>query len=310
MPAPILLYGASGYTGRCCIDVLEQAGIPYLVGGRSREKLAAAAGPGCIGVRVAPAENLGATFRDVGCVISTVGPFARHGLPVLDAAIAAGAHYVDTTAERTFMEAALTRHDDAEAAGITALPSCGVEYAPMFLAAALLPDGPVDSYLWLDDFLPTRGSVRSMVAMAGIGPTPRPFSVTVEERRGWAIRFPGAESVFLHPDCRTHLCLRLHVAKLISPARFSDAIADRLSDPSPEVRRASGYTVVVASGSEAIRIDGQDVYASTGRFAVQLARLLVDGRAHTPGVLPVGAAIDPELALAALSLTTRRVSLG
>jgi hypothetical protein len=321
MSGPILVYGATGFTGRCCVAALEDEGVPYLVGGRDAERLRRVAGPRCEGVRVADAADPVAALSGVGCVISAVGPFARHGLPVLDAAIAAGAHYIDTTAEQPFMRAALTRHDAAEAAGVTALPACGVEYAPMFLGAALLPEGPVDSYLWLDDFLPTRGSVRSMVSMAGAGPQPWPYRVAVEERRGFAVRIPGAEAVFLHPDCRTHLVLRLveaapiaaiwPVARLLRPGRFADAIADRLTDPTPAQRAAAGYTVVVASADgTAIRIDGQDVYASTGRFAVQLARLLADGRAHSAGVLPVGRALDPHLALAALRLTARRVRLG
>jgi hypothetical protein len=314
----ILVYGASGFTGQCCVTALEEAGLPYRVGGRSAAKLEAVAGPGCVGMRVADAANLGDAFADASCVIATVGPFARHGLPVLDAAIAAGAHYVDTTAEQPFMRSALTRHDAAVSAGITALPACGVEYAPMFLAAALLGDGPVDSYLWLDDFLPTRGSVRSMVAMAGVGPLRWPRAVQIEERRGYAVTIPGAEAVFLHPDCTTHLMLRAieafpiaaiwPIAKLLPPGRFADAIADRLTDPTPQQRAAATFTVVVTQGGEGIRIDGQDVYASTGRFAVQLARLLTEGRAHSAGILPVGAALDPRLALAALGLTARRIS--
>ena len=318
MSAPILIYGASGFTGQCCVAAMEAAGADYLIGGRNRGKLEAVAGPHCREIRIADATDPGDAFAGVGCVVSTVGPFARFGLPVLDAAIAAGAHYVDTTAEQRFMRMALCRHEADEAAGITALPSAGVEYAPMFLAAALLPPGPVCSYLWLDDFLPTRGSVRSMVSMAGVGPIPWPRSVRVEERVGWAIRIPGAEEVFLHPDSRTHLMLRLFeaapfslmwpLARWLKPDRFADAIAAKVTDPTPQQRADAGYTVVVTQGDQAIRIDGQDVYASTGHFAVQLARLLVDGRAHTAGVLPVGAAMDPELALTALGLTARRVT--
>lgn len=315
---PLLVYGATGYTGRCCVAALEASGVPHLLGGRSAGALEALAGPACQGIRVAEAARLGDAFEGIGCVISTVGPFARHGLPVLDAAIAAGAHYVDTTAEQSFIITARTRHAAAEAAGVTVLPACGVEYAPMFLAAALLPDGPVRSYLWLDDFLPTQGSVRSMVAMAGVGSTPWPHPVRIAGRRGWALRIPGAEAVLLHPDCRTHLMLRFieaaplammwPLAKRLRPARHSDAIAKRITDPSAQQRAAASYTVVVAQGGDAIRIDGQDVYASTGRFAVALARLLLDGHSQTAGVVPVGAALAPEPTLTALGLTARRVA--
>ena len=316
---PILIYGASGFTGRCCVQAAEDAGIDYLIGGRSREKLAAVAGPRCLGVRVADATDPGRAFAGVGCVVSTVGPFARLGLPVLDAAIEAGAHYVDTTAEQSFMQMALTRHTPAEAAGITALPACGVEYAPMLLAAALLPPGAVRSYLWLDDFLPTRGSVSSMITMAGVGPTPWPTRVRVEERKGHGIRIPGAEEVFLHPDCETFLVLRYHEAlpfSLLWPlARWmplpwlGDQITARLSDPTPAQRAQARFTVVVQQGTAAIRLDGADVYASTGRFAVTLGAMLAGGQALRAGVLPVGAALPAEETLERLGLSPRRVSM-
>ena len=318
MSRPILIYGATGFTGRCCVRAAESRGVPYLVGGRNRAGLEAAAGPGCVGVRVADAADPGDAFEGVGCVISTVGPFFRYGLPVLDAAIAAGAHYVDSTAEQSFLKLALTRHDAAKSAGITALPSSGVEYAPMFLAAAMLGEGPVDTYLWLDDFLPTRGSVRSMIAMAGVGPTPRPFVVTFEERRGAAIQIPGAEEILIHPNSRTYLMLRrreaLPFAAVWPIARWfppSDALADwvasQVTDPTDEQCAQARFTAVVVRGDQAMRIDGRDVYGSTGRFCVSLAELLVDGHAESAGVLATGAALDPASTLSHLGLSARRL---
>ena len=73
---------------------LEALGAPYLVGGRDMEALRSVAGPGCAGIRVAHAHDIGDAFEGVGCVLSTVGPFARLGLAPLDAAIAAGADTV------------------------------------------------------------------------------------------------------------------------------------------------------------------------------------------------------------------------
>ncbi len=316
-PKPILIYGASGVTGKLCVDAAEAQGRAYLIGGRNRTKLESVAGPRCLGIRVADASNVGTAFDGVGCVVSTVGPFARYGLPVLDAAIAAGAHYVDTTAEQAFLPMALSRHDQAIAAGVTALPACGVEYAPMFLAASLLGPGPVQTYLWLDDFLPTQGSIRSMVAMAGIGPTPRPTRVQFQERTGWAIRIPGAEEVMVHPDCRTHLVLNLHEALPFSVMwpfsrwlpldRIGDRIASWVTDPTAEQQRAAGYSVFVRQGSRVLRIDGRDVYGSTAQFAVTLAGLLAAGKATAHGVLPVGDALSAKATLEALGLEAKVV---
>ncbi len=314
--APVLVYGATGFTGRHCVAALERMGQPYWVGGRNADALQAVAGPGCVGVRVAEASNPRAAFEGVGCVISTVGPFARHGLPVLDAAIAAGVPYVDTTAEQSFLTMARTRDAAAVAAGVTALPACGVEYLPMFLGAALLGDGPVETWLWLDDFLPTRGSVRSMVAMAGVGPAPRPREVRSGDRSGWAIGIPGAESVLVHPDCRTHLMLgrwealafRLGwpIARWFDGDRLGDRIADRLSDPTAEQSARARFTVIVSRGDAAVRLDGEDVYASTGRFAATTALALARGEARVAGVRAAGEALEPQRLLAAIGLEAKR----
>ena len=56
-----------------------------------------------------------------------------------------------------------------------------------------------------------------------------------------------------------------------------------------------------------MRIDGRDVYGSTGRFCVSLAELLVDGHAESAGVLATGAALDPASTLSHLGLSARRL---
>lgn len=310
--APVLVYGATGFTGRLVVDALERAGEPYLVGGRDAQALRLVSGPRCVGIRVADASDPRDAFRGAGCVVSTVGPFLRHGLTVLDAAIEVGVPYVDTTAEQSFLTLARTRDPAAVAAGVTALPSCGVEYLPMFLAAALLGPGPVETWLWLDDFVPTRGSVRSMVAMAGVGPAPEPREVRSGDRHGWAIGIPGAEAVLVHPDCRTHLILGRWearafqlgwpIARWFDRDRLADRIADRLTDPTAEQRGRARFTVIVSRGAQALRIDGVDVYASTGTFAAAVACKLARGEAQRVGVLSAGEALDPRRLLAAAGM--------
>ena len=43
-------------------------------------------------------------------LVTTVGPFARHGEPAVSAAIDAGAHYLDSTGEPSFVRAVFERH--------------------------------------------------------------------------------------------------------------------------------------------------------------------------------------------------------
>lgn len=313
---PILIYGATGATGRSCVLEAEAGGLPYLVGGRDEAALRAVAGPSCLGVRVAPADAIDPALEGIGAMVSTVGPFARHGLPVLDGAITAGVPYVDTTAEQPFLRLAKARDEAAQAAGVAVLPACGVEYLPMLVGAALLGPGPVETWLWLDDFLPTKGSVRSMVAVAGVGRAPRPRRVRAEERDGWAIGIPGAEEVLVHPDSRAHLVLARRIeaevfrvgwplARWLDLPALADRIAARVTDPTPEQQQTARFTVVVAQGERAVRIDGEDVYRSTARFVVRVAGMLAEGRASVSGVRSVGEALSPHEVLDAVGLTAR-----
>ena len=71
-------------------------------------------------------------------LISTVGPFVRWGEPALQAAIDAGAHYLDSTGEPPFIRAVFERHGvRAEAAGAGLLTAFGYDYVPGNLAGAL-----------------------------------------------------------------------------------------------------------------------------------------------------------------------------
>ncbi|MGH2974589.1 MAG: saccharopine dehydrogenase family protein, partial [Solirubrobacterales bacterium] len=69
---------------------------------------------------------------------TTVGPFARWGGPALDAAIGAGAHYVDSTGEPAFIRRVFEREGPRAAqAGCGLLTAFGYDWVPGNLAGAL-----------------------------------------------------------------------------------------------------------------------------------------------------------------------------
>jgi short subunit dehydrogenase-like uncharacterized protein len=71
-------------------------------------------------------------------LVSTVGPFARYGEPAVQAAIAAGAHYLDSTGEGPFIREVFERHGPgARAAGCALLTAFGYDFVPGNLAGAL-----------------------------------------------------------------------------------------------------------------------------------------------------------------------------
>ncbi|QIL71738.1 NAD(P)H-binding protein [Diaphorobacter sp. HDW4B] len=109
---PVIVYGASGYTGRLVCEYLREYGIPFIAAGRSKEKLDAAMQANVPGVEtavfdvVAVEHSVAALielFRGAKVVINTVGPFAKFGPEVVEACLATGCHYTDTTGEQDWL---------------------------------------------------------------------------------------------------------------------------------------------------------------------------------------------------------------
>lgn len=142
MAARIVVFGATGYTGRLAARALVARGAAPVLAARSRERVEAlAAELGGLESAVAdvgrPA-SIRALVEAGDVLVSTVGPFARWGEPAVRAAIDAGAHYLDSTGEPAFIRAVFERHGaDAEVAGSGLLTAFGYDYVPGNLAGAL-----------------------------------------------------------------------------------------------------------------------------------------------------------------------------
>src|SRR5438874_2542384 len=120
----ILLFGATGYTGKLTAHALTRRGASFVIAGRDRSKLdALAAETGATDVRLArvgDVDGLTGALRDVRVMITCVGPFTRYGETAVEAALRARVHYLDSTGEGTFVQELIERRDaPAKAAGIT-----------------------------------------------------------------------------------------------------------------------------------------------------------------------------------------------
>lgn len=144
---PILLYGATGYTGKLVARELTRRELPFVVSGRDSHKLlqlTEEAGS-AIEARVATVDSHDSLLRamkDVGAVINCAGPFTLYGEPVVKAAIEARAHYLDTTGEQAFMQRVIAGYDGAaRRAGVALINAIGFDYAPGDCAAQVAADG-------------------------------------------------------------------------------------------------------------------------------------------------------------------------
>ena len=142
MPSRIVVFGATGYTGRLTAERLVAQGERPVLAGRSAERLAELAERlGGLERQVADVdrpETVAALVGPGDVLISTVGPFKRWGGPAVEAAIAAGAIYLDSTGEPAFIRGVFQHHDaPARRAGATLLPAMGYDFVPGALAGAL-----------------------------------------------------------------------------------------------------------------------------------------------------------------------------
>lgn len=140
--APILVQGSTGFTGRLACDALRRRGIPFAVGGRSPDKLAAlareiGADETCV-IDVGDAESVRAAVEGRVLVCACAGPFVQVGEPVLASCARLGVHYVDTTGEQRFVADAVARYQaTAEAKGACIVPAFAFEIAVADWACAL-----------------------------------------------------------------------------------------------------------------------------------------------------------------------------
>jgi short subunit dehydrogenase-like uncharacterized protein len=139
----IVLFGATGYTGDLTARALVDRGEKPVLAGRNADKLQRLAAELGGGLDVAQAdvsrpESVRELVERGDVLVSTVGPFARWGGPAVHAAVAAGAHYIDSTGEPAFIREVFERHGQgAEAAGCALVTAFGYDWVPGNLAGAL-----------------------------------------------------------------------------------------------------------------------------------------------------------------------------
>jgi uncharacterized protein YbjT (DUF2867 family) len=143
--ARIAVYGATGVVGRrVCEALAADPGGPLRLVGRRPGALAelagALSGPPGPEVAVAALDDpaaLATAFAGARVVINAAGPLRDTAEPVLAAALAAGAHYVDVGGEQAVLRALYERCESAvRRAGLVALPGAGLDAALGDLAAA------------------------------------------------------------------------------------------------------------------------------------------------------------------------------
>jgi short subunit dehydrogenase-like uncharacterized protein len=146
----VVVYGASGFVGRLVAEYLAAAAPPgtrIALAGRSAAKLErvraelpdAAGGWPVVEADSGDAASLAALAASTRVVATTVGPYAKYGMPLVDACAHAGTHYADLTGEVLFVREAIDAFDKvARASGARIVHSCGYDSIPSDLSVLML----------------------------------------------------------------------------------------------------------------------------------------------------------------------------
>jgi short subunit dehydrogenase-like uncharacterized protein len=170
MPPRIVVFGATGYTGRKTAEALVGRGERPVLAGRNGERLAGLAAElgGGLDTAVADVADPPSVYDLVqksDVLVATVGPFVRYGRPAVEAAIDRGAHYLDSTGEPPFIREVFERYGPAAArAGSGLLTAMGYDWVPGNLAGALALERAGEAAMRIDTgyFLTGDSSVGGM----------------------------------------------------------------------------------------------------------------------------------------------------
>ena len=318
---PVAVYGAGGHTARFVLAELRRRGLPAVAVGRRAASLPAGV-PGRVATIDDP-RSLDAAFGGCAVVINCAGPYLDTAQPVIEAALRAGAHYIDVTAEQASAMDTFERFDaPARAAGVAVIPAAGF-YGGLadLLATALLGAGGAADELTvaiaLDRWWPTAGTritgerntvARLVVADGRLVPLPLPAA-----RSTWRFDEPHGEQAMVELPFSEVVTISRHLRVRGLRSHLTQASLDEIRDestPPPAATDALGRSaqrfemVVQARQGGAVRrasARGQDIYAFSAPLVVEAAARLMQPGVAAAGAISLGQAFDADDFLRALA---------
>lgn len=328
----VVVYGATGHTGRFVVAELLRRGFVPVASGRDAVRLEALADE-FEGVVVRPAivddpGSLDRALAGAAAVVNCAGPFAVTAGPVVEAALRAGIPYVDVAAEIEANAAMFAGYAEAARdAGVPVVPAMAFfgGLGDLLVTAAMggwTAADEVDVAYGLSSWHPTPGT-----RVAG--------RVSNERRAGRRVRFTGGALEY-HDDPATEQKWDFPEPLGRRAVLAGFTMADVVTVPShvavPEVRtymavEAAGdlagedtpapvpidelgrsdqtfvVDVVARAGDEERRASarGRDIYAVTAPLAVEAVRRILAGQTRTTGLASAGAMFDAADFLRALA---------
>lgn len=316
----IAVVGATGHTGQFVVQEVLRRGLPVVAIGRSAARLNETMPPAAPR-RVAEVDDpasLEQAFAGCAVVINCAGPFLDTAAPVARAALRAGCHYIDVTAEQPSAQASFAELDaPAREAGRVVIPAAAF-YGGLadLLASALATHGDMDGgideitvAIALDRWWPTEGTrktgernkvPRVVVTNGRLAPL-----VPSAEVPDWAFSAPLGHQAMIELPFSEIITLAHHlkvdeIRSLLNRSALAD-IRDA-STPPPTAADDSGRStqrfelvvrLVQGGMTRTAGVRGQDIYAVTAPIVTEVALRLLAPSYRRSGALAVAEAVDP-----------------
>jgi short subunit dehydrogenase-like uncharacterized protein len=328
----VAVFGAAGHTGRFVVAELLRRGIAPIAIARDPASLAAANFPEHekpehkVLLRQASVEDVQSLDRALNgarAVINCAGPFLETADAVASAALRAGIHYLDVTAEQPSARATLEKYDvPAREAGIAVIPSMSFYggFADLLVTAALGDwdhADAIDVMIGLDSWHPTRGTritgekntgQRMVVAEGRLVPVSSPRS-----EKDWEFGGPLGRQAMIEVPFSEIVLIARHVKTAELHTWLSRVALDDIHNsatPAPKPADETGHSSqrfvvdVVAtrdSNERRIRAQGRDIYAFSATLVCEVAERLLEGKFNSAGAQPPGAILNAQEVLSALT---------
>jgi len=312
---PIAVYGATGHTGQFVVRELRRRGLPTVAIGRSAARLDESISP-AVPRRVALLDDpasLDEAFAGSAVVINCAGPFLDTAAPVAQAALRAGCHYIDVTAEQASAQASFADFDaSARKADRVVMPAAGF-YGGLadLLASALASAGDIAEItvaIALDRWWPTEGTrktgarntvPRVVVTNGRLAPL-----VPSAEVPDWVFSAALGNQAMIELPFSEIITLAHHLKADAIRSLLNRSALDDIRDastPQPcavddSGRSAQRFELVVRLVQDGVTrtagVRGQDIYAVTAPIVVEAALRLLAPSYRQSGALALGEAVD------------------
>lgn len=313
---PIAVYGATGHTGQFVVQEARRRGLTVVAVGRSAARLDETI-PRAVLRRAAALDNpvsLDRAFAGCAVVINCAGPFLDTAAPVAEAALRAGCHYIDVTAEQASAQESFATFDaPARAANRVVIPAAGF-YGGLadLLASALAAAGAIDEItvaMALDHWWPTAGTrktgqrntaPRLVVTNGRLAPL-----VPSAALADWTFSAPlGHQAMVDLPFSEIITIarhLKVHTIRSLLNRSALDDIRDPLTPPPTAAddsgRSAQRFELTVRLVQDGVTktagVRGQDIYAVTAPIVVEAALRVLAQPYRRSGALALAEAVEP-----------------